>query len=1042
MRRYIFILLTLLLVSSRLVGSPIVQARLNNRQPAMLHITSSPNDVRIHLTVPPATLTTHAGITTVTIPGWDQRTDPGLPALPQLTRLIAVPAGTRPVLHIDTPALTEQYQLVALNTVPARQPRQPASSPSFEPDLHWQSTAAPADSPLASSPIWPSALAELSAVVQFRDQQLVALRINAGFWNTRTKQLQLLTELSVQVRFVAAENPAHTPRADPHGMAVLRSQVINPELLPPGSTPSQRVHPTETIQGLRLTVAQSGLYRLLLSDLPASWLGTLEHVRLFQGAVELPRTVAQDALLFFVPPFDQTWSSTTGVIVRYTPDQTAAVPQVRAVDPPSQPTVQFYTATAKVEQQNFYISNAPASPNADHWWGWSWLRIGATNAAPVTVTLTLSDSAAQRELPALLRLRLHGGARGTLHKVSVQINGTDVGVVQWNQRTLIEPEFSIPAGVLSTTNVVVIQAQALASDTPTSLENGYIDWIELDYQRSLEASNSRIVFNGSGGSYAVSGIASSTIDVWDITDGYQPQVLTGWSTSNDLTWSDVANRRYLVQAQSARLHPTVNTFTEPDLQATTQQADYLALTYNPAGTASWSTALQPLLAQRTAQGLAAQLIDVQWIYDQFGTGQAEPQAIRDFLAYAYARWQAPAPAYVLLVGDGTYDPHGYSGSGSAFNYLPPYLAYVDPWIGETAADNRYVTVAGDDPLPDLFIGRLPAHSAADVTLMVDKVLQFEAADPAAAWMQRVLLVADEPDPTGAGDFHAYSDQVRASIPLPYTTTTAYYSGTNVAAFRTQLVEQINNGYLFVNYIGHAGIDIWGNAAFYRSSEIAQLSNAPHYPIMLPMTCYTGFYHDPFTTSLAEQELLQPNGGAVASWSPSGLGIATGHDVLNRTLYSTVFNQGFRRLGPATSAAKLALFSANSGALDLIDTYTIFGDPALTIPLPSAAIQAQPDTFDLWRTATPSTLDVLANDLDPYGTSLQVSSIVQPDHGQVTLDQHAEHIIYTPEPGYIGSVTFDYTAVNPTNGNQSTTTVSLAISRGPHSYYLPMLRLDH
>ena len=63
---------------------------------------------------------------------------------------------------------------------------------------------------------------------------------------------------------------------------------------------------------------------------------------------------------------------------------------------------------------------------------------------------------------------------------------------------------------------------------------------------------------------------------------------------------------------------------------------------------------------------------------------------------------AAAPQYVLLVGDGHYDFTGVSGT-TLLNLIPPYLLDIDPWMGETAADNRFVSV---DPLgPE----RLPAR---------------------------------------------------------------------------------------------------------------------------------------------------------------------------------------------------------------------------------------------------------------------------------------------------------------------------------------------
>ena len=77
----------------------------------------------------------------------------------------------------------------------------------------------------------------------------------------------------------------------------------------------------------------------------------------------------------------------------------------------------------------------------------------------------------------------------------------------------------------------------------------------------------------------------------------------------------------------------------------------------------------------------------------------------------------PADAEVYLDDD-------YLGTG-AQSYMPPYLAYVDPWMGETSADNRYVSVSGDDILPDMHIGRLSVGTPMEAAAIVDKILSYE-----------------------------------------------------------------------------------------------------------------------------------------------------------------------------------------------------------------------------------------------------------------------------------------------------------------------------
>jgi hypothetical protein len=62
-----------------------------------------------------------------------------------------------------------------------------------------------------------------------------------------------------------------------------------------------------------------------------------------------------------------------------------------------------------------------------------------------------------------------------------------------------------------------------------------------------------------------------------------------------------------------------------------------------------------------------------------------------------------------------------------------------------------------------------------------------------------------------------------------------------------------------------------------------------------------------------------------------LGVAQGHDVLNSGFYDAVYLNGVQTLGWAAIAAKLDVFQSGSH-FDLIHTFTVFGDPALKIPV--------------------------------------------------------------------------------------------------------------
>ncbi|RPI53192.1 MAG: DUF11 domain-containing protein, partial [Chloroflexi bacterium] len=365
--------------------------------------------------------------------------------------------------------------------------------------------------------------------------------------------------------------------------------------------------------------------------------------------------------------------------------------------------------------------------------------------------------------------------------------------------------------------------------------------------------------------------------------------------------------------------------TPSDLHDPGNGADYLVITHH-----DFSAALAPLLDARAGQGYRVMSVDVQDVYDEFGGGWMSPEAIRSFLDYAYHNWTPPAPTYVLLVGDGHFDPKDDLGYGLGI-YLPPYLGVVDPWIGETATDNWYACLEGDDKLPDVLVGRLPVNTAAEAAAVVAKIVAYESLEPA-AWMSNAVFVTDNPD--DAGDFYAFSDALIAGfLPPPYAPTRIYYASTCLTgpACRSQLVAAINSGRLIVNYVGHGSVQSWAGESLFRFADISTLANGDRLPLFVPMTCLEGSFHYPYpgATAVGEGVVVAAGKGGVASWSPTGFGVAHGHDYLNRGLYEALFYTGLRELGPATYAAKLQLFATGIN-LDQLDTYHILGDPALRV----------------------------------------------------------------------------------------------------------------
>jgi hypothetical protein len=103
------------------------------------------------------------------------------------------------------------------------------------------------------------------------------------------------------------------------------------------------------------------------------------------------------------------------------------------------------------------------------------------------------------------------------------------------------------------------------------------------------------------------------------------------------------------------------------------------------------------------------------------------------------------------------------------------------------------------------------------------------------------------------------------------------------------------------------------------------------PVYLVMDCLNGFFHDVFSTSLAESLLLAPNGGAVAVWASSGFTIAPPQAAMDQALLAIL------KAHPSMSLGR-AVLDAKSGVIDqdVRRTWIFFGDPAMKLQLSSTA----------------------------------------------------------------------------------------------------------
>jgi hypothetical protein len=502
------------------------------------------------------------------------------------------------------------------------------------------------------------------------------------------------------------------------------------------------------------------------------------------------------------------------------------------------------------------------------------------------------------------------------HHVRVYVNGTFVAEASWDGKRARQIRAELAPGLLyEGENLLELEN---VGDTGARYSSVTLNRFEVIYPRVAvaEGGNLEGLWTQSGRA-VVSGLGGEA-HVLDVTEPARPRWLRGAvAGAEGLSFSAEAEKRYLVVSATAVSTPQVRKPSASTLKSRWNQADYVVI-----GPAAFLEAAEPLLALRRSQGLATRAVPIEAIYSEFGYGEPVPQSIQDFLTYAYHRWSSPSVRYVLLIGDGTYDFKDYGQTGVK-NHVPPLI--VKTTYLWTVSDPAYVSVNGEDELPDLAIGRLPAATIEEARAMVEKILAYES--PRLTPRGPVVLVADNPDP--AGDFVANAEEIAAGLLLGQTQRKIYLPQLGTAPTRSAILQAFDEGAALMSYIGHGGIQLWAHENILNIWDVASLGPQAEQPLLLTMNCLNGYFHFPYFNSLAEELLKAGDKGVIAAFSPSGLSLNASAHIYHKALLNELFHQDHTRLGDAVLAAQ-AVYADTGAFPELLSIYHLLGDPALTL----------------------------------------------------------------------------------------------------------------
>ena len=586
------------------------------------------------------------------------------------------------------------------------------------------------------------------------------------------------------------------------------------------------------------------------------------------------------------------------------------------------------------------------------WWSthfddddpWFWNRFtGPEDSYSGTYTMTLSAIASTGR-PANIHFRFasfSGGSRVT--KAAMNSETNSIGQHEWQGSGRSEFGTEFESSLLKEgENELIIE------NVQTQNQFFMFDDFTLEYDREFVPIGEALAFDlenrEEARRIAVGPFSDEDVEFWNVSDPAQPIRMEGGQTQTNEEGSlhefgvPVAATRYVIASDPGLAKLTSIRLVEPStLRETDRGADHIIIAPR-----IFMEQAQRLSEYRRNQGMRTTVVDLQEIYDEFGAGQLHPRAIRTFLRYAAANWAKPAPAYAVLVGDGHWNPHAFAEDNlgkTQANLMPPNLAWVDPYQGEVDSSNLLASLVGDDVMPDIAIGRIPVKTPEELSDVIDKTINYEELGWA-DWKNNHIVVADNPD--NAGNFTLMAQHsIRDWFPPNSNTKTVLLqefedaglcqpdSGRACPEVGRRITQELDQGAMFLNYLGHGSYNRWAAEQLLVNKDFDQLTVQDRPSIFLSWTCLDGYWFFPNRQSLTETALRHPRTGAVATFSPTGLGVSSGHDIMHRAFYNAVYKQGVDNIGQASLVARMALVNRHS-YIDLVNTYTVFGDPALRL----------------------------------------------------------------------------------------------------------------
>ena len=694
---------------------------------------------------------------------------------------------------------------------------------------------------------------------------------------------------------------------------------------------------------------------ILLSEDP----GTINYDDLEQCAVWRDKNNGADCLFFYAPGLVEWKADNINDIFHHQTNEYSSkgfffltdnigtsknATMLAAVTEP--PTLNVTSANAFLVYEND-IENVLLYGSGKKWYGDKFRNSGVKN-----IDLTLDDI----DFGEAIKVKVSGIARSyNKSELKTLVNQAEIGSLKFtmvntgSQTASYADEKEGLFSVTVTGNPVRFTLKYFGDNTGGSVDDNavaWLDYLEVNYRRKLKFGNKPVFFSDLNSTRA-GNITAFSIDnavsgvrVFDVTDNFNLSEIPVEITGN----TGVIKRPSSELAEYVAFNPN-GTYNEPELVGDVANQNLHAMSVP-----EFVIITHPLFLSsanrladfhRSYDGMNVEVVNAEQVYNEFSSGERNATGIRNFIKMLYDK--STTLKYVLLFGDGSFDNRGIRQATK--NFIPTYQSEnsLVP-VASFVTDDYYAILDPNESVYngslDIGIGRIPASSAYEAELVVDKIENYYAGDALGNWRNVVSFIADDED----GNLHMSDAEKLANMVNAghgeFLTEKIYLDAYQqiVSAgeekypeVTTAINNRVKDGVLILNYVGHANERFMADERVLDISNVNSWSNSKNLPIFVTATCEFSRF-DTDETSIGEYVLFNPNGGGIGLFSTTRLVYAYSNFLLSQSFYSYVFeadkNGNRYRMGDIMRLAKNNTINTTNKR-----NFSLLADPALRLSYP-------------------------------------------------------------------------------------------------------------